>query len=583
VIQQPPALFSQNGVLIVRFSWQTTIDSDGRTLYCFMTPDGLENPTLHIIPGDHLIITLTNNTPALGFMMTLDPPLCGPAGSQMTFSSINIHYHGTNTSPTCHQDEVIKTLVNSGQTFQYNVAFPKNEPSGLYWYHPHVHGIAEKSVLGGGAGAIVIDGIQNLQPIVSGLHQRILVVRDQPTAQFQEDMLDEGTGGDPNGIPFQDVTINNITTNTMTDTTKNPPVTTYTPAILHMQPGEMQFWRVCNCSADTILDLQVQFDGVPQPFRVVAADGVPVNSQDGTQPGSAITLTHFRLPMASRVEFIVKAPSPTVRLAQLVTLNIPTGADGDDDPNRPLFDIQLSAQDDDQSAQDDTVPQTTAMSATQKRFSGMGSAPIAVHRTLYFNENEENFFMDVVGVPEHVFDPNAPPAITATQGTVEEWVVQNRTQENHEFHVHQTHFLVESQNNFAINQDAPAPGVVGQYLDTVDVPAWDGKPKHPYPSVTLRIDFRGPDVGDFVFHCHILEHEDGGMMQIIRVLPQNSSAAGHPPGPPNPPGPPPPPGTPPAGPPSPPPGGSGPPGTASAPPSPGGMANMPGMGHMNLK
>ena len=128
VIEQPPALFSQNGVLTVRFSWQTTLDYAGRTLYCFMTPDGLENPTLHIDPGDHLIITVTNNTPALGFMMTLDPPLCGPGGSQMTFSSVNIHYHGTNTSPTCHQDEVIKTLVNSGQTFQYNVAFPKNEP-----------------------------------------------------------------------------------------------------------------------------------------------------------------------------------------------------------------------------------------------------------------------------------------------------------------------------------------------------------------------------------------------------------------------------------------------------------------------
>ena len=42
----------------------------------------------------------------------------------------------------------------------------------------------------------------------------------------------------------------------------------------------------------------------------------------------------------------------------------------------------------------------------------------------------------------------------------------------------------------------------------------------PYPSVTLRMDFRGPDIGDFVYHCHILDHEDGGMMAIIRVLPQ---------------------------------------------------------------
>ena len=67
-------------------------------------------------------------------------------------SSVNIHYHGTNTSPTCHSDEVIKTLINSGQTFQYNVAFPTNEPPGLCWYHPHVHRNAEHAVLGGRGG-----------------------------------------------------------------------------------------------------------------------------------------------------------------------------------------------------------------------------------------------------------------------------------------------------------------------------------------------------------------------------------------------------------------------------------------------
>ena len=62
VIHQPPALFSQNGVLNVRFSYQTTTDSYGRQLFCFMTPDGLENPTLQVNPGETLNITVTNNT-----------------------------------------------------------------------------------------------------------------------------------------------------------------------------------------------------------------------------------------------------------------------------------------------------------------------------------------------------------------------------------------------------------------------------------------------------------------------------------------------------------------------------------------
>jgi len=59
-------------------------------------------------PGDHLIITVTNNTTKQPVEVTINPPNCGPGGSQMTTSSLNIHYHGTNTSPTFHSDEVIK-------------------------------------------------------------------------------------------------------------------------------------------------------------------------------------------------------------------------------------------------------------------------------------------------------------------------------------------------------------------------------------------------------------------------------------------------------------------------------------------
>lgn len=529
VISQPAALFSQHGVLNVQFSYQTTTDFAGRALYCFMTPSGLENPTLHVKPGDTLVVTVTNNTPDTGFMMTLDAPNCGPGGSNMRMNSVNIHYHGTNTSPTCGADEVIKTIINTGQTFQYHVAIPTNEPPGLYWYHPHVHGVAEAAVLGGASGALVVDGIENVQPAVSNLRQRILVVRDQPTVQAQEQGLGEGSGGDPNGIPFQDVTINNISTNATTDISKNPPVTTYTPAILQMQPGETQFWRISNSSADSILDLQVRFDHVPQPFKVVAIDGVAVNSQDGTQSAGLLTETHFRLPPASRVEILVNAPGPGVKLAQLVTQNILTGSDGDDDPNRPIFNIQLArtaeAAEAAQVAGDDRVGTFTALSTSHQRFAGLATAPIAQRRLVFFDEIQPTtFFMGVQGQPEQVFNPNAPPAIVATQGTVEEWTVENRARENHEFHFHQLHFLVESQNNFAINGDVPAPGIVGQYLDMIEVPNWDGNPAHPFPSVTLRIDFRGHDVGLFVFHCHILGHEDLGMMNIIQVVAPSSAA-----------------------------------------------------------
>ena len=122
-----------------------------------------------------------------------------------------------------------------------------------------------------------------------------------------------------------------------------------------------------------------------------------------------------------------------------------------------------------------------------------------------------DFFITVDGQTETLFDPNNPPAITTTKGSVEDWTIENRTAEVHEFHMHQIHFLVLDVNGKRV------PPKERQFRDTVQVPYWTGS--GPYPSVKVRMDFRGAVAGDFVYHCHILEHEDGGMMAIIRLLP----------------------------------------------------------------
>jgi FtsP/CotA-like multicopper oxidase with cupredoxin domain len=182
-VTPPPDLYNQYGVLNVMLEYHTSIDDAGRTLFCFKTPRGAESPTLHVNPGDTLNITLTNMVPAPpagapSRAMSIESDLvCG--SPTMTQTSVNMHFHGTNTRPVCHSDEVIHTLVNSSQIFRYSVTFPRDEPPGLYWYHPHVHGIAEAAVQGGATGLIVVEGIENLQPAVAHLPQRFLVVRDQ--------------------------------------------------------------------------------------------------------------------------------------------------------------------------------------------------------------------------------------------------------------------------------------------------------------------------------------------------------------------------------------------------------------------
>jgi FtsP/CotA-like multicopper oxidase with cupredoxin domain len=517
VVHQPPALFSQNGVLNVRFSYQTVTDFAGRQLFCFMTDTGLEEPTLHVNPGETINVTVTNNTPASPVEEPFNPPNCGDTA--MTGSSMNIHYHGTNTTPACGGDNVTKALINSGSTFQYSLAFPANEPPGLYWYHPHVHGIAEAALLGGATGAIVVDGIHNVQPAVSGLRHRVLVIRDQR----QLAGLGEGPGNCGVDVPFQDISVNYIPIDSHQD-----PVTgavTFTPAVMHMEIGETQFWRVTNSTADTILDLQVNYDGVPQTMQIVAIDAVPVNSQDGTQPGHLISTTHYRLPVAGRVEFLVKAPAQTVKVAQFVTNNVNTGPQGDCDPTRPIFNIALTGyptSDTDEPATDNSVPNYSALNTSQQRFGGLSSVPIAATRTLQFSEVQPTqFFITVVGQTPTLFDNNNPPSVISKQGTAEKWIVQNIAQENHEFHFHQIHFKVLSQDNFEINGTSQSAPINGQYLDMIEVPFWDNakNPNGPVPQVELLMDFRGPDVGDFVYHCHILSHEDLGMMAIIRVTP----------------------------------------------------------------
>ncbi len=499
-VTQPPELFSSNGKLTVSLSYNTAIGSDGNPLFCFTTPDGKESPTLHVRPGDRLVIKVKNNLPVPTSANSMQMAVSGPnvcAATTMNAASVNIHYHGTNTSPTCGQDEVIKTVINSGETFTYNVKFPADEPPGLYWYHPHIHGIAEGAVQGGASGAIIVDGIESLQPAVLGLPQRLLLVRDQLTP-CGDNCTDPAT-------PAWDVSLNYI------------PVIfpNYTPAIIQMKPKEKQFWRVGNISADLILDVQLQYDGVPQPLQIVALDGVPIGSQDGTRQGKLITQNHILIPPASRAEFIIVGPPAKVKQAIFLTQAVDTGPDGDSDPARPLAAIKVSA----------SAPAAALLAAApakagrawRQRFEGLAKAQATAQRSLYFSEDNPNgqFFITVEGQTPTLFDPTLPPAIVTTQGSVEDWTIENRALENHEFHMHQIHFLLLARNG------VPVPPKERQFLDMVDLPYWTGE--GPYPSVTVRMDFRGPDIGDFVYHCHILEHEDKGMMAIIRVLPASSA------------------------------------------------------------
>ena len=503
-VQQPPDLTSQNGTLNVSLNYFTALDKLNRTLFCFVTADGQESPTLHVNPGDTINITLTNRVPAIpggrAMKITGGADVCG--NSTMTDTSTNMHFHGTNTLPACHSDEVIRTLINSGETFTYTLHIPKSEPPGLYWYHPHVHGISSVALQGGATGAIEVMGMQNVQPAVAGLPVRYLVLRDQRLGS------QSSTGTDPDKpIPNWDVSVNYVPVN----------YGRYVPGLIRMQQGGKEFWRVVNAGANTIMDIQVVYDGVPQPLKIVAFDGVPTGSKDGTHRGRIVTQTDALLPPSARVEFIVDAPTSPDTVAVLKTQGIDGGPDSDSNPERPLAKIVTT----EAPAALPRMPEPTGPSR-HMLFDDLANAKVSAQRTLYFSERRpphageiENtvFFITVDGAKEQVYSPDNPPAITTTRGAVEEWTIQNRTAELHEFHMHQIHFLVEEISGVAIEKRDQ------QLYDVFQIPFWTGH--GPYPYIKVKMDFRGPTTGDFVYHCHILDHEDMGMMAIIRVLPKD--------------------------------------------------------------
>jgi FtsP/CotA-like multicopper oxidase with cupredoxin domain len=538
-LPEPQDLRSHDGVLQVELTIYDSKQPDGTTRYCYVTTDGSALPTLRLKPGDLLIVRFKNDLIDLGVKLRgtgqtqaqappFPVPLCvskkklDPCSSgAMTPTSANLHFHGLTVAPVCHQDDVLKTSIQPGDPpFEYSLRIPVDEPPGLYWYHAHIHGYSKVELLGGASGALIVEGIERANPALAGLPERVLVIRDQdllnpdappsksepvvPKNQLDSDgdSVNNGTGF---GKPAKDLSVNFVPV----------PYPDYPPATLMMKPGERQMWRVLNASAITYLNLAVLFQRTAQPLGVVAIDGVPINFNGSPSP-SVEWVNHIGVPPGARVEFVVDGP-PLGVPALLVTRAVDTGPAGENDPNRALVSILATADASEPDAKLFSDPEPLPPSARP----WVGNIAPARVRKLYFSEelqdpNDPNspttFYVTVDGQTPKPFDPQSEVAdIVVKQGDVEDWIIENRSRELHDFHIHQLHFQLLEWSGIPVNEPF--------LRDTVNVPFYNGRMLQ-YPSVRLRMDFRDPNiVGTFVYHCHLLEHEDGGMMGRIRVEP----------------------------------------------------------------
>ena len=256
-----------------------------------------------------------------------------------------------------------------------------------------------------------------------------------------------------------------------------------------INPGQRQFWRIVNASPDRYADLRV----TGEKLEIVALDGMPLSYHN--RHSTPLTVDHLLLPPAGRVEAIVSGP-PSGANATLSTSCVDTGPDGDPNPAMVIADVGPAASD----RPMHTRPTRVRLTPVYKEPSEAIHPNTSVQQADFivtFTEDKNGFYINgqkfsVAGGPLL----RVKVRIDATLANRERYKRATSI-----FRIHQVHFLAYAENG--------APLAKPEWLDTVNVPYDNG-------TVDLVMDFTDPMIkGMSVFHCHLLNHEDKGMMAKI--------------------------------------------------------------------
>jgi suppressor of ftsI len=443
-------------------------------------------PTIRVKPGDEIHVVVYDRMPS----------------GQTSPNLVNLHFHGLTVSPDPPSDDAMRAAA-PGHSIAYDIRIARTQPPGLYWYHPHVHGSTYWQITSGMSGALVVEGMQSHLPALARMRERIIMLRNLQTdpdidgipivarpaalrdyviaARRRAGRLTAIDDDDAAGLPCAPL-------DGMQTTVDGAAVAT-----LGIDPGERQFFRVVNASAGRYYDLHV--DG--EDLQLVAIDGTPLDAAFGAP--AVRRVSHYLLAPAARAEFVVTGLArPTALRSACFT----SGDAGDRDPAVTLAALRPDGHAPEGSRADADADGVRPLSNL------VASLPApAAERHVDFTEDADGFYIN-----HHRYRMGEPPSMTAHSGTVERWTIRNFTAEVHDFHIHQVHFLVQSIDGRPLSQP--------YWADTVTVPVAQFPHRGVVPgTAVVLMDFRNPVIrGTFLYHCHILDHEDGGMMAAIRVL-----------------------------------------------------------------
>ena len=474
----------------------------------------------------------------------------------------NLHLHGFE-GPASEENVFLSTLSTPMHACEYRITIPRTQPPGTYIFHPHAHGAADDELAGGLVGVWIVDPDSPQLPRADQ-HVLLLTYRipfstdTQPpsassmsayadTAAAHEAALEPAAPVryDPFDPPAWPVTYPMNAGGIKLDPTGcmgnlNPEALMSvdgTPALatLGIPAGRTQLLQLVNGTSDSPKLLRLRdAHGRPVAFRLVERDGVPVSGDMQYPYARYLPMQELMLsPMSRAAVLLTAAPGEKFVLSSEPFC---AGADASFEMHHDLLGIAATNTAAQQAHALPSTPIAVADTPAAKLVAWVRAHPSLVQRraltfTEYTFPKRDNipahpaFYITDTTRPdfrEHpfwpIFKPDATvpsnPDVVVKQGTVEVWYLINATLEAHDFHIHQMKFVQE-------RDYSGTPMTVDTVFDPVGRPLPNPHdPNYPLiqPAITkVILDFRDVPKGTFVFHCHMLFHEDHGMMGSIRV------------------------------------------------------------------
>ncbi|MGB3294398.1 MAG: multicopper oxidase family protein [Phormidesmis sp.] len=379
----------------------------------------------------------------------------------------NIHYHGLHISPTETGDNVFLE-ISPGESHTYEYQIPDNHPAGTFWYHPHKHGLVAEQLFGGLAGLFIVRGELDEIPEIKAAKEEFLVLKDF-ALDGNGNIFDTGHMAAMTGRAGALLTASGQI---------NPEMTIAKGGLLRL--------RLLNASPSRFFHLSLE----DHPLHLIATDGGAISAP--------VELSDVVLAPGERVEVLVQGnqqpgdyrlinqpfnPAQGGMMGGMISRN------QNSDSAEIVATLSYDGETQETTLPDQLItveplpePQITRQFTLNH---GMGGGMMGGGMVFVINGK--------------AFDPNRVDTQVMLD-TVEDWEIINTGSMTHPFHVHTNKFQIISQNG--------QPASYSAWKDVV--------PVSPGETVRIRMAFRDY-IGKTVYHCHVLDHEDRGMMGTLEI------------------------------------------------------------------